>query len=99
MQTSLERSGTYPYLPFTKEIVEARRGTPVADISWKSHAAGLCEMIDYRKGLSQLEKENAMAVFLTLEASQPCGANYRLAIGCFLHPKLASMVIAFMRLY
>lgn len=56
-------------------------------------------MIDYRKGLSQFEKEDAMAVFLTLEASQPRGVNYRLAIGCVLHPNLASMVVAIVRLF
>src|SRR5262249_59598987 len=39
------------------------------------------------------EKGNAaMAVFLFLEASQPCGTTYRLGLGCFLHPTLASMV-------
>jgi hypothetical protein len=39
-----------------------------------------------------------MIVCLSLEASQPHGTSYRLAIGCFLHPPLASLVIAFMRL-
>jgi hypothetical protein len=32
-----------------------------------------------------------MGVFLILEASQPCGTTYRVGIGCFMHPKLASI--------
>ena len=39
-----------------------------------------------------------MVLILTLEASQPHGTSYRLAIGCFLHPILASMVAVFTRL-
>ena len=39
-----------------------------------------------------------MVVFLSIEASQPHGNNYRLAIGCTLHPMLASMVAALTRL-
>ena len=39
-----------------------------------------------------------MGVFLILEASQPHGTTYRLGLGCFVHPKLASMVAALMRL-
>jgi hypothetical protein len=38
-------------------------------------------------------------VFLILEASQPSGATYRLAIGCLVPPKLASMVAAIGRLF
>jgi hypothetical protein len=33
-----------------------------------------------------------MKMFLILEASQPNGATYRLALGCFLPPSLVSMV-------
>jgi hypothetical protein len=40
-----------------------------------------------------------MGVFLLLEASQPCGTTYRLGIGCFLHPNLASMVAVILRLF
>jgi hypothetical protein len=40
-----------------------------------------------------------MQVYLTLEASQPNGANYRLAMGCKLHPNLASMLAVLMRLF
>lgn len=39
-----------------------------------------------------------MYVFLGLEASQPDGTNYRVAIRCKVHPKLASLVIVFVRL-
>jgi hypothetical protein len=39
-----------------------------------------------------------MLVVLAIEASQPHGTTYRLAIGCFLHPALASMVAALSRL-
>jgi len=39
-----------------------------------------------------------MLVFFYLEASQPNGAKYRIGVGCFLPPKLASMVIVLMRL-
>ena len=37
-------------------------------------------------------------VFLILEASQPNGAYYRLGLGCYLHPALASVVAALFRL-
>jgi hypothetical protein len=40
-----------------------------------------------------------MGVFLILEASQPCGSSYRLGLGCFLHPSLASMVAVIARLF
>ena len=40
-----------------------------------------------------------MGVFLILEASQPCGAIYRLGFGCFVHPRLASMVLVLVRLF
>jgi hypothetical protein len=40
-----------------------------------------------------------MGVFLILEASQPCGRAYRLGLGWMIHPKLASMVAAFGRLF
>jgi hypothetical protein len=33
-----------------------------------------------------------MALFLFLEARQPCGTTYRVGIGCLVHPKLASML-------
>lgn len=39
-----------------------------------------------------------MVPFL-LEASQPNGAYYRLAIGCSLLPRLVSMVAALVRLF
>jgi hypothetical protein len=38
-----------------------------------------------------------MSVFLTLEASQPCGKAYRLGFGCDLH--LASMLALLSRLF
>jgi hypothetical protein len=40
-----------------------------------------------------------MGVFLILEASQPCGTTYRLGLGCILHPKLATMLAAIVRLF
>ena len=40
-----------------------------------------------------------MGVFLILEASQPCGTRYRVGIGCFVHPKLASMFTVLIRLF
>jgi hypothetical protein len=40
-----------------------------------------------------------MGVFLILEASQPRGTIYRLGLGCFLHPNLASMVAVLSRLF
>jgi hypothetical protein len=39
-----------------------------------------------------------MGVFLILEASQPCGKSYRLGLGRFLHPHLASMLAVISRL-
>jgi hypothetical protein len=38
-----------------------------------------------------------MSVFLTLEASQPCGKTYRLGFGCNLH--LASVLALLSRLF
>lgn len=46
-----------------------------------------------------LERENMMIMFLFLEASDPRGTDYRVAIGCTLHPTLASVVIAIARLF
>jgi hypothetical protein len=40
-----------------------------------------------------------MGVFFILEASQPHGRTYRLGLGCFLHPNLASMLVALVRLF
>jgi hypothetical protein len=40
-----------------------------------------------------------MGVFLILEASRPNGAWYRLGLGWVLHPTLASMVAAIVRLF
>lgn len=40
-----------------------------------------------------------MAVFLFLEASQPCGRSYRLVLGCFMLPKLASTMTFILRLF
>jgi hypothetical protein len=40
-----------------------------------------------------------MIVFLSLEASQPNGTNYRLAIGCLVHPNVASMIAVLIRLF
>ena len=45
------------------------------------------------------EMEDTMQVFLTLEASQPNGATYRLALGCILPPGLLSMVAVLSRLF
>ena len=39
-----------------------------------------------------------MTLFLAIEASQPNGTTYRLAIGCMLHSALVSMVTALARL-
>jgi len=39
-----------------------------------------------------------MGVFLVLEASQPHGRSYRLGFGWLIHPTLASVVAALMRL-
>ena len=38
-----------------------------------------------------------MSVFLTLEASQPCGKTYRLGFGCPVH--LVSMLALLSRLF
>jgi hypothetical protein len=46
----------------------------------------------------QGKESTIMFVYLTLEASQSCGKTYRLALGCFLLPKLASMVAVLSRL-
>lgn len=40
-----------------------------------------------------------MLVFFCLEASQPNGASYRMAVGCLVHPKLASVVATLARLF
>ena len=40
-----------------------------------------------------------MIVFIYLEASQPCGSRYRLGIGCYVPPKLVSMMAMFVRLF
>lgn len=41
-----------------------------------------------------------MIAFLTLEASQSADSrSYRLEFGCGLHPKLASVVLLFARLF
>ncbi len=39
-----------------------------------------------------------MKVFLSLEANQPNGASYRLAMGCDFHPSWASVVAALIKL-
>jgi hypothetical protein len=39
-----------------------------------------------------------MLVFLYLEASQSNGNCYRLGLGCFVPPRLASMVVMLVRL-
>jgi hypothetical protein len=40
-----------------------------------------------------------MRVFLTLEASQPSGATYRLGLGCHVPLSLASVVAVLSRLF
>ena len=40
-----------------------------------------------------------MSVFLYLEASQSCGSRYRLGLGCFVPPELASMIALLIRLF
>ena len=40
-----------------------------------------------------------MLVFFYLEASQPCRTSYRLGLGWFIPPKLASMVVMLVRLF
>jgi hypothetical protein len=47
----------------------------------------------------QETESNAMAVFLFLEASRSEGSCYRLGLGCLVHPKVASMVVLFLRLF
>ena len=47
----------------------------------------------------QSEKENPMRVYLTLEASQPCGTTYRLGLGAYVPFGLASVVVALSRLF
>lgn len=42
-------------------------------------------------------EENAVVVFVAIEASQPDGTTYRVAMGCKLHP--ASWLFAFARLF
>ena len=44
-------------------------------------------------------KGDTMFVFFYLDASQPSGATYCLGLGCFVHPKLASMVVLLIRLF
>lgn len=38
-----------------------------------------------------------MMVFIAIEASQLHGDNYRLAIGCKMHPSLVSMIATILR--
>jgi hypothetical protein len=40
-----------------------------------------------------------MSMSFTLEVSQPCGATYRLGLGCKLHLKLAWVIAAISRLF
>jgi hypothetical protein len=40
-----------------------------------------------------------MLVFFYLEASQSNGTSYRLGLGCYVPPKLASMVPVIVRLF
>jgi hypothetical protein len=40
-----------------------------------------------------------MLVFFCLEASQPNGTSYRMALGCLVHPKLAFVVASIARLF
>jgi hypothetical protein len=40
-----------------------------------------------------------MLVFFYLEASQSNGVSYRLGLGCFMPPKLASMMLLIVRLF
>jgi hypothetical protein len=40
-----------------------------------------------------------MGVFLSSKASQPCGTTYRVGVGCFVHSKLASILIVLVRLF
>jgi hypothetical protein len=40
-----------------------------------------------------------MLVFFYLEASQPSGTSYRLGLGCYVPPKLASMMVLLIRLF
>jgi hypothetical protein len=40
-----------------------------------------------------------MLVFLYLEASQPNGTQYRLGLGCLIHPTVASMMALIVRLF
>lgn len=55
--------------------------------------------VGYRKGPSRTKDEEApLGVFFLFEASQPSGRRYRLAIGCFVPPNLASLVLLMMRL-
>lgn len=40
-----------------------------------------------------------MVVFLSLEASQPNGTRYRVAVGCLVPPQLVSLVAVLLRLF
>jgi hypothetical protein len=40
-----------------------------------------------------------MSVFLVLEASQPCGSHYRLVVGGYIPPRVASMIMLLLRLF
>jgi len=40
-----------------------------------------------------------MVAFFYLEASQPCGRCYRLALGCVFYPQVASVIVLLSRLF
>lgn len=47
---------------------------------------------------AQEYREHHMVIFM-FEASQPNGTVYRIGIGCFMPPRLVSMVAALVRLF
>jgi hypothetical protein len=59
----------------------------------------MCVTLGSPRVTHALEKGGHMLVFLYLEASQPSGATYRIGLGCFVPPKLASMVVLLIRLF
>lgn len=61
--------------------------------------AGLCMLAATSRVGMRENKERAMLAFLCLEASQPGRKCYRLALGVFIPPEVASVVILLSRLF
>jgi hypothetical protein len=80
-------------------MAEACRGHRVANLNPKIPTAGSTRDVRYVRTPRTRKRRAPMGVFLLLEASQPCGTMYRVGLGCFVHPKLASMLVLLMRLF